>query len=138
MLSPTFRPGIERNPATDAPASMQFYSAIENALAAREVHLVGNNVKQYLEASHNFYAITEVPYFVSVGEQLQDESASRIGHDMIDVFSRFTYSVIPLLKKAGLTKLQIGQVIGEYLQELQNPELGLAYEYHITYARKVE
>lgn len=137
VLSPTFRPGVERDPATHAPASMRFFHAIEHALAARGVILVGNHVKHYLEASRQFNAITEVPHCVGVGEELQDEAGSRVGHDLMRVFNRFTRSIIPLLREAGLTKLQIGELIGEYLGELQNPETGLAYVYDITYARKV-
>jgi hypothetical protein len=116
---------------------MRFFHAIEHALAARGVILVGNNVKYYLEASQQFHAITEVPHCVGVGDELQDEAGSRVGHDLMRVLQRFTRSVTPLLREAGLTKLQIGELIADYLEELQNPETGLAYVYDITYARKV-
>ena len=137
VLSPAVRPGAERDPATHAPASMRFFHAIEHALAARGVILVGNNVKHYLEASHQFHAITETPHCVGVGEELQDEAESRVGHDLMRVLRRFTHSVTPLLREAGLTKFEIGEIIADYLGELQNPETGLAYVYDVTYARRV-
>ncbi len=116
---------------------MRFFRAVERALLARGVNLVGANVGHYLQASQMFHGTTIHPFFVGVGEQPQNEEASVIGHDLMTTLQTFANSVTPLLRGFGLTELQVGELIADYLSELQNPELGLAYIYCITYARKI-
>ena len=116
---------------------MRFFRAVERALLARGVNLVGANVGHHLQASQKFHGITRRPFLVGVGDQPESEEASVIGHDLMTILQKFTNSVTPLLRDFGLTELEVGELIADYLSELQNTDLGLAYIYCITYAWKI-
>ena len=98
---------------------------------------MGASVGHYLHASQRFHGIVRRPFLVGVGEQPGNEEASIIGHDLMTILQKFTNSVTPLLRDFGLTELEVGELIADYLSELQNTELGLAYIYCATYAWKI-
>ena len=90
----------------------------------------------YLTQSGRFTDITEERRAVPIGEWPQDDGLSTIGSDQKTIFRRFTSSVMPVLVGAGMEQRQAGQLIADYLEELDNVE-GLVCIYHITFARKV-
>ncbi|KAK2460438.1 hypothetical protein APHAL10511_007603 [Amanita phalloides] len=119
-----------------APAAVQFANVVFSALSHRGVIPVGRNMRLFLEQSQQFYEITVDTRHVPIGGNTEDETLNEIGHKNSVMWQRFTRSVTPLLRGFGLTEYQVGQLVAGYQQELDSVE-GLAYDYQITYARKI-
>ena len=132
----TFDPSFQQIPSVDAPATVRFFNAIDNALAARGIQPIAHQIPTFIANSGFFVDITVEQKPIPIGVWPSDVESQNIGADYFRVCRRHANSSKPLLLAAGWSVATLETMITEYIQEIHTVS-GLVEVLHTVHARRV-
>ncbi len=133
---PAFQRTRGLDPNVSAPASTQFFNAINAALAARGVHHLAGYVPAILAGSGLFAEITMGEHVVPIGSWPDDPADRDIGVASLSAQQEYARSIRQLLLESGYTDAGITNLVADYLQEI-NDVRGLVSVLYTVHARRL-
>lgn len=131
-----FDPSFQLVPSVDAPATVQFFNAVTNALASRGIQPIAHQIPTFISNSGCFVDITVEQKCIPIGAWPSDVVSQNIGLDYLRVCERYANSSKPLLLAAGWSEAALERIITNYIQEIQTVS-GLVEVFHTVHARRV-
>lgn len=131
-----FDPSFQQVPSIDAPASVEFFNAITDALAHRGIQPIAHQIPTFLTNSGCFTDITVEQKYIPVGVWPSDLPSQNIGADCLKVHERYADSFKPLLLETGWSEAGVERIITDYIQELHTVS-GLVDVLHTVHARRL-
>ncbi|KJA24902.1 hypothetical protein HYPSUDRAFT_453725 [Hypholoma sublateritium FD-334 SS-4] len=134
---PAFDPAMGQDPNVHAPASVQFFSAINAALAARRVYQLAGHVPAFLASTGLFTDISAREYHVPIGPWPADPALHDIGVACLSAQQEYARSIRQLLlDSGGGTQHAVDSLVDEYLHEI-NSVRGLVSILYMVHARRL-
>ena len=133
---PAFEPTMGLDPDMDAPASTRFFTAINAALAARNVYHLAGHVPAILAGSGLFADISVREYPVPIGNWPNDPVMKDMGVACLSAQQEYARSIRQLLHESGWADGDITNLVADYLQEI-NDVRGLVSVLYTVHARRL-
>lgn len=133
---PAFDQAAGRDSNVHAPASTQFFNAINAALVARGLHQLAGHVPAILAGTGLYVDISVSEYHVPIGAWPADPALRRIGIDCLEAQQEYARSIRQLLLDSGWAQHAIDNLVNEYLHEI-NSVHGLVSILCTVYARRL-
>ena len=131
-----FDPSFQQVPSVDAPATVRFFNAIDNALASRGIQPIAHQIPTFIANSGYFVDITVERRPIPIGVWPSDVDSQNIGADYLTVCRRYADSSKPLLLAAGWSAAALETMIANYIQEIHTVS-GLVEVLYTVHARRV-
>lgn len=131
-----FDPSFQGIPSVDAPATIQFFDAITNALASRGIQHRAYQIPAFITNSGHFYDITVEQRCIPIGVWPADLASQNIGADCLLARRKYADSSKPLLLNAGWSEAAVERLITNYIHEIHNVT-GLVDVLHTVHARRL-
>ncbi|KAK7055516.1 secondary metabolism regulator laeA [Favolaschia claudopus] len=135
---PTFDPSYGRNPETDTPALITFFSHLHAALAARGLQPIAPEVGPLLAQSGAFEEITPREYYMPLGSWHPEPGMRRLGRAFRAAFLRYMDSVRPMIAESGVVSVaELDDAYDRVKQEVRDVA-GLLSVFRTVHARKID
>lgn len=131
-----FDPSFQQVPSVDAPATVQFFNAITNALASRGIQPIAHLIPTFIADSGYFVDITVEQRCIPIGVWPSDVVSQNIGANYLGVCEQYADSSKPLLLAAGWSEATLERIITDYKQEIRSVS-GLVEVLYTVHARRV-
>jgi hypothetical protein len=133
-----FDPSFQQVPSvdSDAPATVRFFNAINNALASCHIQPIAHQIPTFIANSGYFVDITVERKCIPIGVWPSDVVSQNIGADHLTVCEQYADSSKPLLLAAGWSRATLERMITDYIQEIRTVS-GLVKVLYTVHARRV-